>query len=192
MAKGKISRKRQRTLEYICVNNCKALCCQNGVDLNAEEERKIRQVVAKYPQLFPGLPDEYLVHAPLEHQPGKWGTRFALKEHMFFPACVELPEGFKNTICVFCNDQGLCQLHGAALTLKIPVASLKPYECLVFPLLYVDAHLYSPLTPDNQIREFPGKNYRMHLLDLVPCIRRKPPAQSWKEYAGVDEAAVED
>ncbi len=174
-----------KKLEKICLERCRSLCCFNGIDLSEEEAQRIRDIVEKHPELFKGIPEQYFITAQLDHQPGKEGLRFALKKHQFFPPEIELPARFKNTICVFSDHNRRCMLHLAAEKLNIPVSSLKPYECSVFPMMYVDGELLAPLTPDNKFRSYAGKDYPVNLFKYAPCMKYKPAEMSWEEYVGV-------
>lgn len=176
-----------KKLENICTNRCKSLCCFNGIDLSEEEAQKIDIFVKKNPELFPGLPEKHFEIGQLEHKSGEKGLRFALKKHQFFPPEIEIPDRFNNTICVFCNDNGYCMLHVAALKLDIPVEDIKPLECRIFPMMSHEGELLAPVTEDNKIREYEGKDYPTELFLFAPCIRYKPKDMTWEEYVGMNE-----
>lgn len=175
-------------LEKICMTRCRAICCYNGTGLSEKEAETVTQLVEAHPELFPGVPDEFIVQGPNEyHKEQQVGPRTALREHRYFPPHVETPDGFTNTICVFAGEGGKCMLHAAALKLGRPVEEVKPFECRIFPMVFIEGELLSPVTEEGDVREYPGRTYHMELLSYIPCVRYKPEQVSWDEYVNPRE-----
>ncbi len=110
------------TLRNQCIENCNARCCEEGVSATMYDVARIKEHADEI--------QPYLIE-PIDF--AKWDTSRA--------ADIGTPllnEGKPGEQCWFLRANRRCALHSYALDKAIPVASIKPYFCIFFPLTLID------------------------------------------------------
>ncbi len=105
-----------------CKIDCAEACCNEGCFLTIHDARRI---LARRDEIQP-----YLIE-PLDFD--SWD--------LSRPANIATPvraEGTSEQQCWFLNQDKCCVLHALAIEKGIPVPSIKPYFCLMFPLTLID------------------------------------------------------
>ncbi len=105
-----------------CVNECARECCNEGVWLSLYDARRIIERAA---DLQPYLP------APVQFE--AWD----LSKTSFITTPLR-NAGTPHERCAFLTPDRLCAIHAMALDKNIPLQSIKPYFCLMFPLTLSD------------------------------------------------------
>jgi Fe-S-cluster containining protein len=105
-----------------CVEHCPGDCCSEGVSITLREVERIK---AHADELQP-----YLVE-PFDFS--TWETA-----HQADIGTPVLNENKPNEQCWFLRENRLCAIHTFTIDKQLPVASLKPYFCLFFPLTLID------------------------------------------------------
>ncbi len=118
-----------------CKISCAQECCNEGCFLTIHDARR---VLARRDQIQP-----YLVE-PFDFE--SWD--------LSRPADIATPvraEGTPEQQCWFLRANKHCALHSFALDHGLPVDSIKPYFCLMFPLTLVDIDInVNEITVDNK------------------------------------------
>lgn len=170
----------------ICdVRHCEARCCYDGVYLQADEERDLRNLVAREPALRARVPEEFIVD-------GYWngkqlGRKTATRAHEYRSA--DFPAHFARTRCVFADDAGYCELQKLALEKKMHPWSFKPTTCWMFPLQDDDGVPAAPVaSPEEDPYATPGYP---GFANFVPCGRHDAQGRPWREALQKEIAYLE-
>lgn len=161
-------------LKVCDVRACEAMCCHDGVYLDAGEEARLRALVERTPALRARLPSEYVVE-------GRWngrrlGRKTATRPHEYRNP--DFPAHFPRTRCVFADAQGWCELEKLARARGRHPWEYKPTTCWMFPL-DDDAGVATPPPADPgedpyRVRGYPG------YVSVVPCGRHDPRGRPWR------------
>jgi Protein of unknown function (DUF3109) len=109
-------------------NACTSRCCQHGVYLDPTERDRIlahADVVEKY------------LDETQTRDRSKWFDN-SEDEDSDFPSGKCVSTEVFNDKCVFLDKKGRCVLQVAEMEEKMPRFSLKPYYCILFPIVKVD------------------------------------------------------
>lgn len=157
------------------VRDCEARCCYDGVYLQADEERSLRDLVAREPALRAGLPAEFIVDGYWEGS--LMGRKTATRPHDY--RSPDYPAHFARTRCVFADASGYCGLQKLALDRQLHPWTFKPTTCWMFPLQDEDGIPAAPVaSPDEDpyaTAQYPG------YANFVPCGRHDPAGRPWRE-----------
>lgn len=155
---------------------CEALCCYDGVYLEAGEKDMVMEVVATYPEYFNHLPDDPIIGANWRGlvQGDKTQVRPHAYEHPDFP------KHFEKTRCVFAYDNGICSLQVAATRHDRHPWRFKPRACWLFPIKgYGDMPIAPPLReevdPDFVDQDYPGYT------KFLPCGQEDDDGLCWSQ-----------
>ena len=152
--------------QYQCTN-CQAKCCYDGVYIDDEEEKRIREFVKEYPEFFADLPSPYIVDGDW---PGMRSERKTAKVP-FDGYDSTYPKHFTRTRCVFAMESGECKLQRVATDQQLHPWKIKPRACWSFPIPGVANNEILPPTaagqPDpNYVDEsYPG------YVTFLPCVQ---------------------
>ncbi len=158
--------------------NCDNRCCYDGVYVTYEEEKRIKEHMALYPEDFKDIPTDFL-------EDGEWEFLFGGKRTKRVPhnyTRSDFPAHFTHTICTFALPDGRCSLQQSAIKRNLHPWNLKPELCWEFPLIGLfneDAlnhpHYFNQKDPHYFDESQPG------YLSFLPCSRVDDNGQSWKE-----------
>ena len=105
-----------------CMKECATDCCDEGVFLTLYDAQ---QIIERGNEVQP-----YLIE-PLDFE--HWDI-----SHPAFITTPVLNEGSAEQRCWFFTKGRLCALHSLAVDNNLPLRSIKPFFCLLFPLTLVD------------------------------------------------------
>ena len=157
------------------ISGCEAMCCHDGVYLDEGEERRLRALVERTPQLRARLPAEYIVDAWIDGEQA--GRKTAVRPHAYRnPAW---PAHFARTRCVFADEAGLCELQKLGLARHQHPWRYKPFTCWMFPL-GLDADTGAVEQPETDPADDPaaGPGYP-GFVTVIPCGRHDPEGEPW-------------
>lgn len=150
--------------EFIC-HKCQAKCCYDGVYITEEEEKRIHDFVAKYPEYFEQLRRPYIVN-------GDWpGMRSMRKtEKAEYEGYDEtFPKHFTKTRCVFALPSGECSLQRIATDLQLHPWRVKPRACWEFPIRGVCGNdIMEPASDRDEDPDYVDENYPGYAT-FLPC-----------------------
>jgi len=109
-------------------NACTSKCCQHGVYLDPSERDKILAHADVVKKFF----DETQTK-----DRSKWFDN-AEEEDSDFPSGKCVSTKIYNDKCVFLDKKGRCVLQVAEMEEKMPGFYLKPYYCVLFPIVKID------------------------------------------------------
>ncbi|MCC7162732.1 MAG: hypothetical protein IT331_09585 [Anaerolineae bacterium] len=113
---------RKTNLKNSCVEQCNSACCSGGVSITVQQVERIKQYA-----------DELQPYFIEPYDFSKWDT--SRGADLGTPLLNEDKPGEQ---CWFLRSNRLCGLHTFALDKGMPVAFLKPFFCLFFPLTLID------------------------------------------------------
>jgi hypothetical protein len=118
------------------INDCKGMCCYDGVYVNEEEERVLTQLAHEKSEFFESVgaavPKQPIVAA---NWPGIDKVRkTAVVPRDFRTAVPTFPPHFEQTACVFLTDEGRCSLQLLAVSEGKHRWYYKPLVCAVHPI----------------------------------------------------------
>jgi hypothetical protein len=157
------------------VHACEAMCCHDGVYLEAEEESRLKQLVDSVPELRARLPEVYIVegHWNGEHL----GRKTATRPHDYRNP--GYPTHFPRTRCVFADEQGFCELEKLARQRGEHPWQYKPFTCWMFPLEEHSGKAVPPparaLDDPYRVPGYPG------YVSQVPCGRHEKDGRPWRQ-----------
>lgn len=153
---------------------CEAVCCHDGVYLDAGEESRLRSLVARTPALRAAVPGEFIVDGTWNGQP--LGRKTATRPHAYRNP--GYPAHFPRTRCVFADAAGLCELQKLAVQRGRHPWHYKPFTCWMFPL-GEDAGVAVPPSADpaDDPHRVPGYD---GYVSVVPCGRHDPAGRPWR------------
>lgn len=105
-----------------CIEHCPGDCCSEGVSITVQQVEKIKAVAD---ELQPYLIEPYDFST--------WDV-----SHGADIGTPVLNEDKPNSQCWFLRGNRLCAVHTLTIDKGVPVASLKPFFCLFFPLTLID------------------------------------------------------
>jgi hypothetical protein len=155
------------------IHACEAMCCHDGVYLEADDEAALQAIVEREPELRARLPEVYVVegHWNGEHL----GRKTATRPHDYLNP--GYPAHFPRTRCVFADAVGFCELEKLARGRGEHPWTYKPFTCWMFPLEDDDGKAVPPpvLARDDPYRTkgYPG------YVSLVPCGRHDANGKPW-------------
>jgi hypothetical protein len=109
-------------------NACTSNCCKHGVYIDPMERDKILSHADKVEKYFDGTQTK---------DRNKWFNNFE-EEDTDFPSGKCVSTEVYNDKCVFLNGDGKCTLQLAETNEGLPRFSLKPYYCVLFPIVKID------------------------------------------------------
>jgi hypothetical protein len=112
----------KRKLVNRCLKECATNCCDEGVFLTPYDAQ---QIVERCEEIQPYL------RKPFDF--GMWDL-----SHPAFITTPVLDEGAPSQQCWFFTGGRRCALHSFALDKNVPLRSVKPFFCVLFPLTLVD------------------------------------------------------
>lgn len=162
-------------LEVCDLRACEAMCCHDGVYLDADEEAKLHALVERTPALRARLPQEYVVEGSWQ---GRWlGRKTATRPHDYRNP--DYPAHFPRTRCVFADAQGWCELEKLGRVRRRHRWEYKPSTCWMFPLDDIDGEAVppsaDPADDPHRVRGYPG------YVSVVPCGRHDPEGRPWQQ-----------
>jgi hypothetical protein len=157
------------------VVQCEGRCCYDGVYLQPGEERFLRELVEKLPELRAKVPEQFVVD-------GYWEGEFLGRKTATRPAeyrSADFPAHFTRTRCVFGDSQGFCELEKFARSNGQHPWTYKPTTCWMFPLQDDDGRVAEPVRGQEDdpyfTEEYPG------YASCLPCGRHDPAGRPWRE-----------
>jgi Fe-S-cluster containining protein len=105
-----------------CIQGCNARCCEEGVTATLYEVARIKE---HGEEIQPYLIQPYDFESWNLSRPADIGTPL-------------LNANQPGEQCWFLRGNRMCALHTYALDKGLPIASIKPYFCLFFPLTLID------------------------------------------------------
>jgi len=167
------------------IGACEAMCCHDGVYLDAGEEARLRRLVEGSSELRQHLPTEYVVE-------GWWNGRYFGRKTATRPFTYRstgYPAHFPRTRCVFADDLGLCALQKLAVRRGHHPWHYKPFTCWMFPLSEENGAAVPPSAdPRDDPYRVPG--YAGYV-SVVPCGRHDPAGRPWRETLAQELAHFE-
>jgi hypothetical protein len=167
------------------VRACEARCCYDGVYLQGDEERDLRELVAREPGLRARLPEQFIVDGYWDGQ--LLGRKTATRPHQY--SSPDFPAHFARTRCVFADVVGYCELQKLALQQGLHPWAYKPTTCWMFPLQDDDGVPAAPVAgPDDDpyaTDTYPGYS------NFVPCGRHDAQGRPWREALQQEIAYLE-
>jgi hypothetical protein len=167
------------------IGACEAMCCHDGVYLDAGEEARLRRLVEGSPELREHLPTEYVVE-------GWWNGRYfgrktATRPHAY--RSPDYPAHFARTRCVFADAAGLCTLQKLAVSRGRHPWYYKPFTCWMFPLCEEDGNAIPP-SADPRDDPYRVAGYAGYV-SVVPCGRHDPAGRPWRQALAQELAHFE-
>ncbi|HXC58572.1 MAG TPA: DUF3109 family protein [Steroidobacteraceae bacterium] len=165
----------QLKLSRCDLSECEGRCCYDGVYLLPAEEKFLRDLVARLPELRAKLPAQFIVDG---HWNGAYfGRKTATRAHEYRSA--DFPAHFTRTRCVFADEAGLCELEKFARENGQHPWTFKPTTCWMFPLQDDDGEPAEPVrgAEDDPYRTGDYAGYA----SCVPCGRHDQHGQPWRE-----------
>jgi hypothetical protein len=167
---------------------CEAMCCHDGVYLDEGEERRLRALVDRTPELKAKLPAEYVVDAVLDGE--LVGRKTAVRPHDYRNP--QWPSHFPRTRCVFADDAGLCELQKLGLQRHGKPWHYKPFTCWMFPLgIDVDTGAVvqpEPLACEGQQPDSGDLGFE----SVTPCGRHDPEGGPWYQVLSAELAHFDE
>lgn len=155
---------------------CESRCCYDGVHLEEGEEEKIRSAVAVAPELFKGLPTEYIVDGAGD---GSKRTRKTATQPYDYKKA-NFPSHFTRTRCVFCNPQHKCLLQIFSVNNGLHKWAYKPSHCWAFPYRIIDGKLIPPPAVDEMDPHYVNEEYPGYV-KFLPCGQDREDGIPWEE-----------
>ena len=158
-------------LNYCDLAQCEGICCSDGAFLQPAEVRTIRRVVAKHPEHFRHLPEDFIIA-------GEWygntGPKTNVRPHKYRSK----PDHFSSTRCVMADDEGKCSLQTLAVSLGRHKWVYKPMGCWLYPLGLEDGKILAPPRTrrddaNNIGKEYPGFS------TFTPCGQHDRKGKVW-------------
>jgi len=122
------------------IEECKGMCCYDGVYLLDGEEEYITAVVEKFKDFFSFLPSDYITDGNWKNIAKGRKTNTRTHTNVF----KEAPDHFEKTVCVFADNEGKCSLQKLAYNLNIHKWTFKPVSCWMYPLKISDRKIIPP------------------------------------------------
>lgn len=115
------------------MEDCRGMCCYDGVCLDESEEHYITAIVNAHPNHFKKLGitvDNAFEDAEFLGSP----TRKTATKPCTYPEKVEFPEHFEDTSCIFRHKDGRCSLQALAMEHGEHPWAYKPPSCWLHPI----------------------------------------------------------
>ncbi len=156
---------------------CHGTCCHDGVYLNPDESRVIRQLVAENRKTLNGfgidLPENPIVFGKTETASG---PKTATRPVPMAGLVEDYPAHFAETNCVFLAEDGRCALQRFAESRDLHPWYYKPFTCWMHPLSIQQAPgspplvtLHSPETDPQMSADYPGFVSQTHCGRIDAC-----------------------
>ncbi len=161
---SRIENLKEVSLSYCDYKKCEAVCCYDGVYLQAGEAEVITNLVNNNREFFSFLPEEYIVSS-------KWGDSVSGEKtavKYFNYTRNDFPQHFNRTRCVFALDDGSCSLQSFAIKNGIDQFLYKPIACKIFPLETSQDGILNPLRSYERDKYFTGVSYPGYT-NYTPC-----------------------
>lgn len=120
-------------LQVCAMEDCRGMCCYDGVCIDRDEERMVRRALRQNPEHF----EELGVDASNAFEEGEFQglpTRKTQTRPQKFPRHVSIPRHFDRSCCVFKHEDGRCSLQSLAMKLGEHPWAFKPISCWLHPL----------------------------------------------------------
>jgi hypothetical protein len=158
-------------LHYCDLTDCQGICCSDGAFLRPEEVKRVHKLVAKYPEHFANLPDDYIIEE-------EWAHGVGMKTQVRRYKYKNKPDHFKHTKCVFAEADGKCTFQTLAVKQGVHKWKYKPMGCWLFPLESDEKGLVSPPRtrrddPNNLGKDYPG------FATYTPCGKHSEKGKVW-------------
>jgi hypothetical protein len=163
-------------LKVCNLSECEARCCYDGVYLNRDEGELITALVKIFPDLFPELPQPFIVYS-------EWGDDLKGNKTAtvpYKPNNPAYPAHFTQTRCAFLTDNHLCSLQLAGVKLGFHKWTFKPRACWEFPLEYQQDTIIPPPLPDEPDPSYLDESYPGYV-KFTPCGMHNPSGDAWHE-----------
>jgi diadenosine tetraphosphatase ApaH/serine/threonine PP2A family protein phosphatase len=159
------------------LSQCEAICCSNGVYLDGKDIGRITDAIAKHPDFFEYLPDDFLIEGSFEGLAS--GLKTATKPYQYTRP---IPAHFRSTRCVFCLDDHRCSLQVAAEKSGQHPWTYKPTACWLFPLSRKksDPVRPPPRSPEEDPTHKEGDDFPGFTVSC-DCGNPQPDGQPWPE-----------
>lgn len=156
--------------------NVHAICCYDGVYLKEGEEEKLRSFVHDNRAYFNNIPDEFITFENWRDKVK--GKKIVVREYIHKHAL--FPKHFNNTICVFNDIDGKCQIQKACELLGKNPWDIKPESCVLFPLRSISNEIYPPPNRDEIDPCYIDESYPSFYKSL-PCCKEDENGLPWRE-----------